>query len=66
VNEIRAALAGTGFVVIWRRGDPAADDLASDVPAHAGVRQGVHHFGNAGGKPPQSIGEFLGRHGDSV
>jgi len=28
VNEIRAALAGTGFVVVWCRRDPAADDLA--------------------------------------
>jgi hypothetical protein len=66
VNEIRAALAGTGFVVIWRRRNPAADDLGGDMPAHAGVRQCVHHFGNAGGKLPQSIGEFLRRHTDAL
>jgi len=62
VNEIRPALAGTSFVLIWRRRDPAADDLARNMPTHASVRQGVHHFGNASGKLPQTIGELLGCH----
>jgi hypothetical protein len=62
VDEIGPALTGTGFVLIRPCRNPAADNLARDVPAHAGVRQGVHHFRDAGGKLPQSIGEFLRRH----
>ncbi len=62
VNEIRAALAGTGFFVIWRSRNSAADDLAGNMASHARLRQGVHDFGNAAGKLPQSIGEFLRRH----
>ena len=34
VNEIRAALAGTGFVVVWRGRNAAADDLTGNVPTH--------------------------------
>ena len=65
-NEIRAALAGTGFVVVWGRCDPAAENLAGDVSADTIIRQRVHYFGNAGGKLPQSIGEFLRRHTDAL
>jgi hypothetical protein len=36
------------------------------VPAGASVRQGVHHFGNAGGKVPPSARQTLGRHGDTA
>lgn len=40
--------------------------LAGDVPARAGVGQGVHDFDDAGAKRPQTIGEFLGRHAEIV
>jgi hypothetical protein len=66
VNEIGATLAGAGFVIIWRRRDPAADDLARDVPAHSSAGQGVHRFGNTGGELPPSIGEFPGRPAGAV
>jgi len=55
-------LAGTGFVVVGRRRDAATDNLAGGVPARAAVRQGVHHFGDAGGQLPQPVGEILRRH----
>ncbi len=62
MNEIGVAFAGTGFFVIWRSRDSATNDLAGNVRSHTSIRQGVHDFGDAGGKPPQSIGEFLRRH----
>ena len=46
---------GTNSVALFYYPASVAADLAGNVPAHAGVRQGVHHFGHAGGKPPQSI-----------
>ena len=66
MNEIRAALAGSNFVVIWRRRDPTADDLAGYMTAHAAVGQGVHYLGDAGGKLPQPIGKFFGHHAEVV
>ena len=36
------------------------------LPAHTGLRQRVHHLGDAGRKLPPSLGELLGRHPEGV
>jgi hypothetical protein len=36
------------------------------LPAHTGLRQPVHHLGDAGRKLPPSLGELLGRHPEGV
>jgi len=36
------------------------------LPAHTGLRQRVHHLGDAGRKLPPLLGELLGRHPEGV
>ena len=44
----------------------SSEELTGDVSADAGFGQRLRDFGDADGKLPQAIGEFLGRHGKTL